>query len=98
MPFWFGAGTKITSHLSSDEWLALPNRSCFSLCAAELGWPLEKTLCLGLHAKPISRLRPHLVPNRKIIATVRDGSSVRELASYLIKIGFEKTNQCIDRR
>ncbi len=90
-PFWFGAGTKITSHLSSDEWLALPNRSCFSLCAAELGWPLEKTLCLGLHAAPISRLRPHLVPNRKIIATVRDGSSVRELASYLIKIGFEKT-------
>ena len=90
-PFWFGAGAKITSHLSSNEWLALPSLSCFSLCAAELGWPLEKTLCLGLHAKPISRLRPHLVPNRKIIATVRSGLSVRELASYLLKTGFEKT-------
>ncbi len=90
-PFWFGAGTQITSHLSPDEWLALPSHSCFSLCAAKLGWPLEKTLCLGLHAAPISRLRPHLFPNRKILATIRDESSVRELASFLCITGFGKT-------
>ena len=91
-PFWFGAGTQITSHLGSDEWLALPSQSCFSLCAAELGWALEKTLCIGLHAAPFSRLRPHLSPNRKIMATIRDGSSLRQLASYLSNIGFGNTN------
>ena len=91
-PFWFGAGTQITSHLSPHEWVALPSHSCFSLCAAEMGWALEKTLCLGLHAAPISRLRPHLVPNRKIIVTIRNGSSVGELASYLCNAGFGKTH------
>ena len=91
-PFWFGAGTQITSHLGSDEWLALPSHSCFSLCAAELGWALDKTLCIGLHAAPISRLRPYLAPNRNIMATMRDGSSVNQLASYLCNIGFGKTH------
>ena len=47
-PFWFGAGTQITSHLASEEWLAYPSNSCFSICAAELGWALEKTLCIEL--------------------------------------------------
>ena len=91
-PFWFGAGSQITAHLAQEEWLAIPNQSCFSLCAAELGWALEKTLCIGLHAAPLSKLRPHLNANRKIMATMRNGASVKELAAYLCDIGFGSTH------
>ncbi|NBB96561.1 MAG: precorrin-6y C5,15-methyltransferase (decarboxylating) subunit CbiE [Alphaproteobacteria bacterium] len=87
-PFWFGAGTVLTRHLTSAEWRALPGRSVFSLAAARLGWALERSLCLGLHAAPFSRLQPHLAPGRQIIATLRDGSAVALLGAYLDGCGF----------
>jgi len=90
-PFWFGAGSHITQHLADDEWLSVPSHSCFSLCASEIGWALDKTITLGLHSAPLHRLRPHLAPGRRIMATLRDGSSVRLLADYLIENGFGKT-------
>lgn len=87
-PFWFGAGTVLATRLSVGEWRALPGRSTFSLAAAQLGWGLETTICLGLHATPLSRLRPHLSPGQRIIALLRDGQAVRDLADYLRMQGF----------
>ncbi|MEO1695639.1 MAG: cobalt-precorrin-7 (C(5))-methyltransferase, partial [Pseudomonadota bacterium] len=55
-PFWFGAGTVIARHLAASEWTAHPGPSCFALAAAHLGWALERTVCLGLHAAPMPRL------------------------------------------
>ena len=81
-PFWFGAGTQITRHLEAGEWQALPGASCFSLAASQLGWAIETTSCLGLHAAPFSRLRPYLQPRRQILATLRDGSAIAGLAHY----------------
>ena len=82
-PFWFGAGTTLARRLARREWRAFPGRSSFSLAAARLGWPLEHTLCIGLHAAPLTRLRPHLAPGRRIIATLRDGDAVGALGQYL---------------
>ena len=90
-PFWFGGGSTITSHLTQDEWHAIPGQSCFSLAASEIGWPLEQVICLGLHAAPLSRLRPHLSPGQKIMATMRDGAAVQDLMAYLSDIGFGDT-------
>ncbi|MBD8617505.1 precorrin-6y C5,15-methyltransferase (decarboxylating) subunit CbiE [Sphingomonas sp. CFBP 13728] len=87
-PFWFGAGTSITRHLPADEWIAYPVSSTFSLAAARLGWPLEDTPCLGLHATPFSRLRPHIAVDRKALVLVRDGDAVAVLARYLCAFGF----------
>ena len=87
-PFWFGVGTTLTKRLARHEWQAFPGRSTFSLVAARLGWPLENTLCLGLHAAPLLRLRPYLAPRRRIIVTLRDGNSVTELGCYLNSSGF----------
>lgn len=87
-PFWFGAGSVIARALSREEWRALPGSSTFSLVAARLGWPLERTLCLGLHAAPLSRLRPHLAPGRRAILLLRDGPAVPALARYLSAEGF----------
>lgn len=87
-PFWFGAGSVIVRDLELEEWQALPGPSTFSLAAARLGWPLENTLCLGLHAAPVSRLKPHLAPGMRAILLLRDGEAVSDLARYLREEGF----------
>ncbi len=87
-PFWFGAGSSVTGALQADEWTALPSLSTFSLAAARLGWALQDTVCLGLHAAPLSRLRPHLTPGRKALILLRDGAAVCDLAAYLDVAGF----------
>ena len=87
-PFWFGAGSQIIQKLDRREWCAIPAQSCFSLAAAELGWPIEKTFQLGLHSAAFSRLRPYLAVGQKLMVTVRDGESVNSLNDYLIETGF----------
>jgi precorrin-6Y C5,15-methyltransferase (decarboxylating) len=87
-PFWFGAGSVIARRLQRDEWTALPAPSSFALVAARLGWPLEATICLGLHAAPLQRLRPHLAPDQRAIVLLRDGDAVAQLARYLTDQGF----------
>lgn len=87
-PFWFGAGSSITRHLAPNEWRALPGVSSFALVAARLGWPLEDVTCLGLHAAPLARLRPHLAAGARGIVLLRDGAAVGDLAGYLEALGF----------
>ena len=90
-PFWFGAGSVIARRFAPGEWRAIPGASVFSLAAARLGWPLERVACLGLHAAPFARLRPHLAAGQRAIATVRDGAAVSDLAAYLVGLGFGET-------
>jgi len=88
-PFWFGAGRAISTAFKRDEWRALPVPSVFSLAASRLGWPIEDTLCIGLHAAPLARLRPHLAPGLRAIVLLRDGVAVPDLAIYLASLGFD---------
>lgn len=90
-PFWFGGGSSVTRHLAAHEWRAMPAVSTFGLAASRLGWPLEQVSCLGLHAAPITRLRPHLHHGAKVIVLLRDGAAVSTLASYLIDTDFGET-------
>lgn len=87
-PFWFGAGAVLARHLKAGEWVAYPGVSTFSLVAAKMGWALEKTACLGLHAAPLSRMRPHLATGARLIVLLRDGAAVAEVAGYLDDLGF----------
>lgn len=87
-PFWFGAGSVLARHLAPGEWRALPGPSTFALAAARLGWALESTLCLGLHAAPLARLRPHLAPGARALVLLRDGAAPAALARYLTEQGF----------
>lgn len=87
-PFWFGAGSTLARHLSPGEWIAHPAPSTFALAAARLGWRLEEVTCLGLHAAPHTRLRPHLAPGARAIVLVRNGEAARALARYATDQGF----------
>jgi precorrin-6Y C5,15-methyltransferase (decarboxylating) len=87
-PFWFGAGGSLAAHLDPTEWTAHPAPSTFSLAAARLGWRLEETICLGLHAQLFARARPHLTNGARLICLLRDGPAVVEFAGYLTALGF----------
>ncbi|MEO6299172.1 MAG: cobalt-precorrin-7 (C(5))-methyltransferase, partial [Paracoccaceae bacterium] len=75
-PFLHGAGGVLAAQLLPGEWQAYPAPSTFSLVAARLGWRLEEVTCLGLHAAPMARLRPHLARGQRLICLLRDGDTV----------------------
>jgi precorrin-6Y C5,15-methyltransferase (decarboxylating) len=87
-PFWFGAGSVIAREFEPGDWHALPGVSTFSLAAARMGWALERTACLGLHAAPLTRLRPHLAPGARALVLLRDGAALEDLGGYLSGLGF----------
>lgn len=87
-PFWHGAGAALVAALPRGSWRVLPAVGTMSLAAAHLGWALEKTPCLGLHAAPFAKLRPLLAPAVQILCTLRDGDSVKALAQWLDGAGF----------
>ena len=86
-PFWCGAGGSLAAALDPQEWRALPAPGVLSLAAARLGWRLEETVTLGLHAAPLARLGPHLARGCRIIATLRDGDAPAALAAWLTGAG-----------
>lgn len=87
-PFWHGAGGSLAAHLPAESWRALPAPSVFSLAAARMGWRIEETICIGLHAAPSERLMPLLAPSQNILCTMRDGAAPAELAAWLTEQGF----------
>ncbi|OWU81517.1 precorrin-6y C5,15-methyltransferase (decarboxylating) subunit CbiE [Phaeobacter sp. 22II1-1F12B] len=87
-PFWFGAGSILAGRYDREEWRAFPAISTFQLAASRMGWPLEKTTCLGLHAAPLSQLRARLAPKARMILLLRDGEAVGTLANWLVETGF----------
>lgn len=87
-PFWHGAGGTLASQLAPDEWIAHPSPSTFSRAASRLGWPLESTVCIGLHVAPFERLVPLLSRGVRIICLVRDAKAAADLAAWLAAQGF----------
>ncbi|WBO59371.1 precorrin-6y C5,15-methyltransferase (decarboxylating) subunit CbiE [Acidocella sp. MX-AZ03] len=87
-PFWFGAGSLLAEALAPEEWVALPAPSNFALAAAKLGWRLEDTICLGLHAAPFAQARAHLHDGARLLCLLRGGEAVAPFAAYLTELGF----------
>ena len=77
-PFWYGAGSIFAESISSRETIAIPAPSTFAWAAARLRWRLEDTVTLGLHARPIELLRPHLRTGARLIVLVRDGAATAQ--------------------
>jgi precorrin-6Y C5,15-methyltransferase (decarboxylating) len=87
-PFWHGAGAVLAEAVPSAETIVVPAPSTFAWAAARVRWRLEETVTLGLHARPIELLRPHLRTSARLIVLVRDGAAPAQIASYLVGIGF----------
>jgi len=87
-PFWYGVGVRLAEQVAIDEMLALPVPSAFSLAAARLGWPMQWTKLLSLHARAVEMLRPHLQPEARVISLTSDGSAPAAIARLLAETGF----------
>lgn len=87
-PFCFGAGSSLAKHLAPEEWCNHPRPSTFSWVAGELGWALEQTHCVGLHARPLSTLFAQLHAGERFIALLRDGDAPSTLARWLTEHGW----------
>ncbi|WVX48035.1 Precorrin-6Y C(5,15)-methyltransferase [decarboxylating] [Roseobacter fucihabitans] len=94
-PFWYGAGATLARHFAPGEWQSFPVPSTFARVANHLGWSLENTRCIGLHAAPLARLRPDLAPGVRVIVLLREGGGVRDLATYLDAQGYAETTLTI---
>jgi len=87
-PFFYGVGATLSRRIPAAEMMVIPAPSSFSLAASRLGWPLQDTVVLSLHGRPIDLIRPHLHPGRKILALTSDGKGPAELAALLQSSGF----------
>src|SRR5471032_1452024 len=87
-PFWYGAGSVIAEAVAAAEIMVVPAPSSFAWAAARLRWRLEETITLGLHARPIEWLRPHLRTGARLIVLARDGAAPAQIAAYLNGVGF----------
>jgi precorrin-6Y C5,15-methyltransferase (decarboxylating) len=87
-PFWYGAGSVFAEAVPPGETVVIPAPSTFAWAAARLRWRLEETITLGLHARPIELLRPHLRTGARLIVLARDGASPAQIADYLNGVGF----------
>ena len=87
-PFWYGAGAVLAEAVPAVETIVVPALSTFAWAAARLRWRLEETITLGLHARPIELLRPHLRTGARLIVLARDGAAPAQIANYLTGIGF----------
>ena len=97
-PFWFGAGGSLSDEIPIGEMQVFPAPSTFALCAVRLGWKLERVATLGLHARPLARLRPHMRTSNELIVLVRDADAVRELADLVTRWGFGPSSLTILER
>jgi precorrin-6Y C5,15-methyltransferase (decarboxylating) len=91
-PFWFGAGGSLLKNISAGEWRSFPNVSAFSLTANRLGWRIEETFFLGLHATSFAPLRSILAQNTQVIITLRDGEAVVEAVAFLNAEGWHQSD------
>lgn len=87
-PFWFGVGSTLAARVPLSEMRVWPAPSTFGWAAARLGWPLEQVTTLGLHARPVTMLRPYLTPKARLIVLLRDGAAAALTAAYLEGRGF----------
>ncbi|MYZ48010.1 precorrin-6y C5,15-methyltransferase (decarboxylating) subunit CbiE [Propylenella binzhouense] len=87
-PMHFGIGTTLARHVSAAEMTVIPGISAFSLAAARLGWPLDRTAMLTLHGRPIDSLALHVHPGARLLILAHDRTSPAAVAAWLTARGF----------
>ncbi|MFP4607693.1 MAG: precorrin-6y C5,15-methyltransferase (decarboxylating) subunit CbiE [Thiohalospira sp.] len=87
-PQWYGIGATLGRHFAPEEMEVVPAPSAFSLAAARMGWPLQSTRCLSVHARPLEAVRPWLHDGARLLVLGHDGATPAELAQLLTRAGF----------
>ena len=87
-PMSFGIGTTLARHVAPEEMTILPGVSAFTLAAARLAWPLDRTACLTLHGRPVDLLARHAAPGARLLILAHDSSTAPAVRDWLVAHGF----------
>src|SRR5687768_84961 len=87
-PMSFGIGTTLARHVAPEEMTILPGVSAFTLAAARLAWPLDRTACLTLHGRPVDLLARHVAPGARLLILAHDASTCPAVREWLVAHGF----------
>ena len=87
-PMFYGVGATLARHVPAAEMRIVPAPSAFSLAAARLGWAQQSTACVSLHGRPLTLLRPHLQPGRKLLVLTSDADGPAAIAQMITRLGF----------
>jgi precorrin-6Y C5,15-methyltransferase (decarboxylating) len=87
-PMQFGIGTTLARYVPPDEMTILPGISAFTLAAARLAWPLDRTRTLTLHGRPLEVLARHVTPGARLLILAHDASTPASVRDWLLERGF----------
>lgn len=87
-PLWYGVGRSLIARFGREAVEVVPHVSAFQLACARLGWPLEDTLTLSLHGRPLALLLRHLQPGRRLLLLTSDGAAPSAIGRRLVDAGF----------
>lgn len=89
-PFTYGIGATLARQIAPAEMRVLPAASSFALAAARLGWAMQDCCLLGLNARPLENLLPHLQPGARILALCTDQTTPAAIAGLLNSHGWQQ--------
>ncbi|MCO4317675.1 precorrin-6y C5,15-methyltransferase (decarboxylating) subunit CbiE [Phyllobacterium sp. 21LDTY02-6] len=87
-PMYFGMGATLTRYVAAEEMHILPAPSSFSLAAARMGWPIQNSVLLSVHGRPLETIRAHLAPGARLLVLSNDGDTPAAAARLLCDAGF----------
>lgn len=94
-PMWFGLGATLAKRFGPERLFVVPTPGAFSLAAARLGWPLQDTVCLTVHGRPLENLALHLAPGQKILALGNDEFTPMKIGDLLRRHGYKSSKMSV---
>jgi precorrin-6Y C5,15-methyltransferase (decarboxylating) len=85
----------LARRIATEDMVAVPAPSAFSLAAARLGWALQDTALLSAHGRAVDLVRPHLHPGRRLLVLTSDADGPTELARLLMESGFGRSRMTV---
>jgi precorrin-6Y C5,15-methyltransferase (decarboxylating) len=87
-PMWFGLGATLAKRFGPERLFVVPAPGAFSMAAARLGWPLQDTICLTVHGRPLENVALHLAPGQKLLLLGNDEFTPLKIADLLRRHGY----------
>jgi precorrin-6Y C5,15-methyltransferase (decarboxylating) len=88
-PGWFGVARLLRQRFGAAAIEVIPQVAAFQLACARLGWPLEDTVCLSLHGRPLATLRRELQPGARLLLLTSDGAAPAAISRLLRADGLD---------
>lgn len=87
-PLWYGVARLLLRQVPIAEMTVLPHPSVFQEACCRLGWPVEEVRTLTAHGRPVSALRRHFQPGRRLLILTSDGGTPAEIGRCLVADGY----------